>query len=355
MRRRPSSVDGGQAAVLRDQNRADADRPVLAGRRHQRLDAFAALERRGVGRCAVDGVFDARRGLGVDQRGIVARDEEFHLKAERLGEGVVEFGKPRDRVAGARLGDDAHPERADILAPVGRGRHRQARSPRCTAHHTLAAPMSGTGGRACLPNCQCPWQTLCLTHPSGNRSQYLSNVASVPVRPRFIRRRRSRRCGAFRRRRLKHVRAHRRGLRRRQGRPRRIAARTARPSRHDVAGPWPRGQDSGRLQGRHGRAAQLRLPRRRAGSLLGQGHAVRPLGDRRPAGALRMGLFSKDGSDLSRRADRSDHPRGRAAGHTRRLPCIRHRDHRKARRGAYPDRQADLLHLGRFRHPDRGA
>ena len=79
-------------------------------------------------------------------------------------------------------------------------------------------------------------------------------------------------------------------------------------------GPWPRGQDSGRLQGRHGRAAQLRLPRRRAGSLLGQGHAVRPLGDRRPAGALRMGLFSTDGSDLSRRADRSDHPRGRVPG-----------------------------------------
>ena len=32
-----------------------------------------------------------------------------------------------------------------------------------------------------------------------------------------------------------------------------------------------------------------------------------------------------------------------------------HRDHRRAGRGAYPDRQADLLHLGRQRVPGRGA
>ena len=43
------------------------------------------------------------------------------------------------------------------------------------------------------------------------------------------------------------------------------------------------------------------------------------------------------------------------ARHSRRLPCIGHRDHRKARRGAYPHRQADLLHIRRLGDPDRGA
>ena len=47
--------------------------------------------------------------------------------------------------------------------------------------------------------------------------------------------------------------------------------------------------------------------------------------------------------------------RSRAPRHPRRLPCIGHRDHRAVRRGAHPHRQADPLHLGRFRAADRRA
>ncbi len=44
-----------------------------------------------------------------------------------------------------------------------------------------------------------------------------------------------------------------------------------------------------------------------------------------------------------------------AARHPRRLPRLGHRDHRGTGRGAYPHRQADLLHLGRQRVPGRRA
>ena len=189
-----------QAAVLHDQHRPYADRSILAGRRHQRFHAFAAPVGGRIGRRAVDGVFDTRRGLRVDQRRVAAGDQELDLQAERLGEGVVEFGKPGDRIAGAGLGDDAHPERADLVAPVRLTLARPASSgtPRqCRAPRPRIPAVSGSGGRAALPNCQCPWQTLCLAHPSGNRSQHLSHVACVPVRPRFLRRRRSRGCGAL--------------------------------------------------------------------------------------------------------------------------------------------------------------
>ena len=47
--------------------------------------------------------------------------------------------------------------------------------------------------------------------------------------------------------------------------------------------------------------------------------------------------------------------RGEAPRHSRQQACLGHRDHRRARRGARPDRQADLLHLGRLRLPDRRA
>ena len=47
--------------------------------------------------------------------------------------------------------------------------------------------------------------------------------------------------------------------------------------------------------------------------------------------------------------------RGRAARHSRRQARLRHRHHRRARRGACADGQADLLHLGRQRAADRGA
>ena len=44
-----------------------------------------------------------------------------------------------------------------------------------------------------------------------------------------------------------------------------------------------------------------------------------------------------------------------APRHPRQQACLGHRDHRRARRGAHPDRQADLLHLGRLGLPDRRA
>ena len=52
---------------------------------------------------------------------------------------------------------------------------------------------------------------------------------------------------------------------------------------------------------------------------------------------------------------RGHHPRGGPARHSRRLPRLRHRDHRAVRRGAYPHRQADLLHLRRLGPADRRA
>ena len=61
------------------------------------------------------------------------------------------------------------------------------------------------------------------------------------------------------------------------------------------------------------------------------------------------GYFPMTATGLSGRAHRGADARGRAARHPRQLPCVGDGDHRRARRGAHPDRQADLLHLRRFR------
>ena len=106
---------------------------------------------------------------------------------------------------------------------------------------------------------------------------------------------------------------------------------------------------SGSEFGADGGAVGRRLFRCRAGSVERQGHALGSLGNRRRPGPLRLGLFSADGAGVSGRADRRHHSRGRGARHPRRLPRLRHRDHRATRRGACPDRQADLLHLRRTR------
>ena len=86
-----------------------------------------------------------------------------------------------------------------------------------------------------------------------------------------------------------------------------------------------------------------------------QGHALRPLGDRRRAGRLRLGLFPERRAGVPARAHERAHRRGAAPRHPRRPPRLRHRDPRRARRRAHPDGKADLLHLGRQRVPDRGA
>ena len=53
--------------------------------------------------------------------------------------------------------------------------------------------------------------------------------------------------------------------------------------------------------------------------------------------------------------DRRADPRGEAPRHPRQQACVGDGDHRRARRGACPDRKADLLHLGRLGVPDRRA
>ena len=86
-----------------------------------------------------------------------------------------------------------------------------------------------------------------------------------------------------------------------------------------------------------------------------QGHALGPLGDRRHSGRFRLGLFPANNSRLPGDADRLAGRRGQASGHSRQKARLGHRDHRGIRRGACEDREADLLHLGRFRLSDRRA
>ena len=87
----------------------------------------------------------------------------------------------------------------------------------------------------------------------------------------------------------------------------------------------------------------------------GQGYAERTLGNGRLPGAVRLGLFPARAAVLPAGADPAAGGRVQAARHPRRLPRLGYRDHRGAGRGAYQDRQADLLHLGRQRVPGRRA
>ena len=57
----------------------------------------------------------------------------------------------------------------------------------------------------------------------------------------------------------------------------------------------------------------------------GQGHALRPLGNRRRAGAVRLGLFPPDRADLSARSDRRVRRARQAARHSRRQARLGHR------------------------------
>ena len=169
-------------------------------------------------------------------------------------------------------------------------------------------------------------------------------------------RRRARRRRLWRRRR-RHARPYRRSAARRaQGDRDRPAPRPAGAAEPRQARPRPRHARLNRPP-----AAGLRLPRADGAmglwrrNLARQGHAVRPLGDRRHAGRFRLGLFSGQDAGVPRRTDaRADRAR-QADRHTRRLPRLRHRDHRALRRGAPADAEADLLHLRRFRAADRRA
>ena len=97
-----------------------------------------------------------------------------------------------------------------------------------------------------------------------------------------------------------------------------------------------------RLLLRPGRAAAaaLFLPRRGRRSVERQGYALRALGNRGGAGAVRMGIFRADRTHLPRRADRRDHQGRQCSGHSRQLPCLGNGDHREVRRGAHQERQS---------------
>ena len=69
----------------------------------------------------------------------------------------------------------------------------------------------------------------------------LAHGARIPVRPRFLRHRRRRRCRALRRRRLEHVRPHRRSLRAGRGDRDGLRKGPLDLPEHAVARPWPRG------------------------------------------------------------------------------------------------------------------
>ena len=126
-----------------------------------------------------------------------------------------------------------------------------------------------------------------------------------------------------------------------QPRPARPRPRDARLDRAQAAGL--------RLQGA---AGPMGLRRR---DLARQGHAVGPLGDRRHAGRIRLGLFPGQDAGLSAGADARPDRARQADRHSRRLPRLGHRDHRALRRGASAHAEADLLHLRRFRAADRRA
>ncbi len=182
------------------------------------------------------------------------------------------------------------------------------------------------------------------------------NGARRDHRSRFGRLRRRARRGSLWRRRRRHARPHRRALRGRRRRPRGFAGGAAQAAQSRCARPWARHARINRAQAARlcvSRAARTMGLRRR--DLARQGYALGPLGDRRHAGRLRLGLFSAQDSRASgrvyARADRG----GEAARHSRRPPCLRHAGDRGFRRRACQDRQADLLHVCRFRVADRRA
>ena len=68
-----------------------------------------------------------------------------------------------------------------------------------------------------------------------------------------------------------------------------------------------------------------------------------------------FGTFPRYRARVSAGPDASAGQRRRAPRHPRRQACRGHCDHRRARCRAYAERQADLLHIGRFGVPDRRA
>ena len=167
-------------------------------------------------------------------------------------------------------------------------------------------------------------------------------------RARFGRLRRRRGRRRLWRRRRRHARPYRGGLRARARRPRPACAPAPlRLPNLDGARPRPRGckPRPGRLPPglprRGSRRGAMGLRRR---DLARQGHAVRPLGDRRRAGPLRLGLFSRHAipafpPDLVAGADRA---RADCPGILGDLHASGTDDHRRTRRGAPAHRQADL-------------
>ena len=134
----------------------------------------------------------------------------------------------------------------------------------------------------------------------------------------------------LRRRGLGHAGSYRRGLRAGPRKPRRAEARAARTSpRLAALGLGHAMQAStGRAPPGFDLASAARPMGVRRRDFARQGHAVRPLGDRRHAGRFRLGLFPGDGSRVPGVADRRADRRRRPARHPGKQARLGHRDHR---------------------------
>ena len=209
---------------------------------------------------------------------------------------------------------------------------------------------------AAFPNCQCHMADP-MSYPSDTVTKS-PHVPRIPVRPGFFRHRRSGRCSA----RFGDAGSNTFGHIAEACAAGPATATGCARDRSTIPnmlslGLAPRRRSRIRIQVRRATAsvAALVLSRRRAGSVERQGYAFRTLGNRSRSGALRMGLFPADRPAFPAELTEAISRRRQRSGHPGQLPCVGNRNHRAARRGARQDRQADLLHIGRFRHPDRRA
>ncbi len=121
-----------------DEHGMEAVRAVEGGRQGDRLDTGAERLRGDVAGCAVDGVLDARRGLGVDESVIIGGGDDLHRQTETILQVGAERLQPGDVIGGAVERHRADAQHLEILAPVGMGcgrRHSEKRQTDCRAQY----------------------------------------------------------------------------------------------------------------------------------------------------------------------------------------------------------------------------
>ena len=312
------------------QHGADADRAVGIDRRHQRLDAFAAL--RAPWRKPSPNRWRIRSGRWPAPRSVP------HSRAQRRTPPSCRAPWCRRRVSSASPGT-VLPAPGSATMPMRNvpissrqsaraGPHQSAPCTTMRAVHAFSAAFMRNDASSPFYSIRAHYRAKPL--PFGFRianaaaEPYVWAVqtgnndpdgARLPLRPGFLRHRRRRRRRALRRRRRQHVRPYRRGLRRR-------ARATATGLR---SGPLllPNMASLGLGQAAE-TATGLRLRRLGDGSArhrpsTARRRKCRAARTRRPAIGrspavpvpLRLGLFPGHGSRLSGRTDRGDHPRRR--------------------------------------------